>query len=267
MWYIFIAVLILIFGPQNIFTYLIFATLFSIGLIKEDITGFFIKKLKIKNPITLFLIVFLCSIALCSQAKPNIPPTDLSKINMNANSLEQDIEKILKNYKPSSYEEIADFAELACAIETRLVYIKTEIENIKQTNTNIVNRKKNLLKRKKNYVKNISKINKRADNANSKHFIVEVPNIAIDEIDLLVPRKKIHFLATEITKNINNPDCSNKCAFRHIDTYSISIIKEIDNIHEKQNIENIKLCDLERSFDKLEYQQRKIELDLTRKGF
>lgn len=177
------------------------------------------------------------------------------------------LSQIFASYKTSDYEDITAITQFSCAIENRFTYILTRLNKIEETNANIHKRYVNIKKRERNLVRNINKINIRETNAQMTLLRLDIPEINIQEINLQNSYDRIILYGNEIKKNINNPTCSKKCAFNHIDQSSIAIIYEIDEIHEQQNQINTNLNLLEKTFEQLEKVQRNEEKRLTQAGF
>ena len=152
-------------------------------------------------------------------------------------------------------------------MELRFTYILIQINKIEETNKNIDKRFANLVGRDKNLEKNINKVNKRARNAHSSYLILNRPNIHPEKIDLTNYYDSMSRWGGTIDKNIESPQCSNNCAFSHIDQASYNIVEEINEIHKKQDKINLVLTSLEKTYDTLELKQRYAEQNLTAKGF
>ena len=224
-------------------------------------------KNNVQSPIaTFFFIFFIIFITECSVGATIMTITNNSqKISLRSN-IDKELSNVFQNYKIAQYTDPI-LKQRPCDMENRFTYILISINAINETNQNINNRYKNIHKRQKNYTKNITKINKRKQNAKETPLIVEVPNIYEQRINLEQPYERVLICSKQIKHNIENPECSSTCAFNHIDSASLQIINELDSVRKEQDIRNDILTKLERKFDELEVIQRQEEQKLAAKGF
>jgi len=213
------------------------------------------------------LVLFCIGTAKANSILPVIPYTANIIESITTPDLNTELSIIFEKYKIVDFESLQNQATLACSLEERFKYILTSIDKIEETQNNCETRYKQLEKRKKNLINNLTKINKRAENANIDYLYMDIPQFHTTKLNLKNPYKRITIYANGINKNLTNSQCSKECSFKHIDNYSISIVKEIDLIHKEQNLVNKQLSNLEKTFDKLEEIQTQAELKLAKLGY
>ncbi len=232
-----------------------------------------ITKIKLDvNPYKIFisiisLILFCIGTAKANSILPVIPYNAKIIESITTLDLNTELSIIFEKYNIVDFESLQNQATIACTLEERFKYILTSINKIEETQSNCVTRYKQLKKRQKNLINNLAKINKRSANANIDSLYMNIPEIRTTKVNLKNPYKRIIIYANGIHKNLTESKCSKECSFRHIDTYSINIVKEIDSIHKEQNLVNKQLSDLEKIFDKLEEIQTQAELKLAKLGY
>lgn len=240
----------------------------AIELFNSDLTSIIWGK---KIPFSQFtfwgLVLFLTFCVICPALAeiPKYLPSQ-QKINLSKVNISKEFISIFEKYNISQYSA-RELGQRPCEIENRFTYILTSINRIEETNSNICARYKNLVIRKKNYEKNMQDINKRAELAHIELLLEDIPTIVEMKVKLDEPYKRMLLWGNEIDRNIQDSTCDINCTFNHIDTSSIKIVEEIDDIQKKQNIINQKLTSLELYFDKLEMKQRTKERQLIAKGY
>ena len=177
------------------------------------------------------------------------------------------LEKDFADFKAITYYGQNEIKRDPCFLELRFTYILTGLSTLNQTETENDVRYKNLRNRRKLLIHNIEKINVREKKAQRSLLRLEPPELSENNLILSDFYNKVLLLGEQINKNITNPNCNIPCAFNHIDSYSVQIVSEIDDIRKKQANVSKNLTAQERLYDSLELEQRNRELELVKLGY
>lgn len=242
---------------------------FAYLLIKNNATSFIFKGRKELKPICVVILVFALAFPTAINVKAKIIESNMVK-KIEIISSTRVLDKLKENfseYQVSNYDRNIELEDRPCLMELRLTYILSSLLLIDETNNNIKERNKNLKNRGRDLERNAQKINKRIFLAQKEPLTFDIPVIQEQKVCLEGFYKRVMLWGDEIKKNITTPTCSDVCAFNHIDQSSINIVNEVDLIKSKQDLANEYLTQTERTFDKLEAQQRKAEIELVALGF
>lgn len=197
-------------------------------------------------------VIFVISYTGVAFASTKIPRVDIS-FGTQCQYSKGQLDVIISKYKKQDY------------VAGRLVYINAKLEKVMQTDIDIKHRLKRHKKRTEEEYDNQNRLIARVNNYNhtAKKILypdlIPPPNNIIDPPVLDANYKAIKVFIEDIEKNIGN--------FNRVDSDSIGIVKELDEIERKQLPTNRKLTNKEVAFDEVEYSQRKLGACLIKHNF